>query len=260
MVYCWRGGQRSGSFASILSQIGWRADTVAGGYQSYRRLVVQALYEQPVAAPFVLLDGNTGSAKTAVLERLAESGVQVLDLEGLARHRGSVLGPVAEAQPSQKGFETAIAMNLALADPARPVVVEAESSKVGERMVPPSVWAAMQAAPRIAIDVPVAARAEYLARAYRDVTQDVEAFGARLDLLIPFHGHSQVEAWRGMLTSGAHEALAAELIERHYDPRYAKSRDRSDPLIRATVKADALDDEGIAEVSRAVAEAVIQIS
>ena len=77
LVYCWRGGQRSGSFASILAQIGWRVELVAGGYKAFRGLVVDALYHQPVPAPVVVLDGNTGSAKTEVLALLAARGVQV---------------------------------------------------------------------------------------------------------------------------------------------------------------------------------------
>ena len=92
LVYCWRGGQRSGSFASILAQIGWRVETIAGGYKAWRGLVVEALYDQPFPCPVVVLDGNTGSAKTEILNMLPGLGVQVLDLEGLARHRGSLFG------------------------------------------------------------------------------------------------------------------------------------------------------------------------
>jgi tRNA 2-selenouridine synthase len=99
LVYCWRGGQRSGSFASILGQIGWRVDTIAGGYKAWRALVVKALYETPVASPVVVLDGNTGSAKTEVLLRLGAMGMQVIDLEGLARHRGSLFGHMPGGQP-----------------------------------------------------------------------------------------------------------------------------------------------------------------
>ncbi|MFN5828613.1 MAG: tRNA 2-selenouridine(34) synthase MnmH, partial [Rhodobacterales bacterium] len=131
LVYCWRGGQRSGSFASILSQIGWRVETVAGGYKTYRSLVVQALYDAPVPSRVIVLDGNTGTAKTELLALMAERGVQVIDLEGLANHRGSLFGGRAGGQPSQKGFESRLAMALAALDPTRPLVVEAESSKIG---------------------------------------------------------------------------------------------------------------------------------
>ena len=83
LIYCWRGGQRSGSFASILAQIGWRAETLDGGYRSYRRLVVQTLYDNPFPTRVVLLDGNTGTAKTELLRLLGPRGVQAIDLEGL---------------------------------------------------------------------------------------------------------------------------------------------------------------------------------
>ncbi len=101
LVYCWRGGQRSGSFATILSQIGWRVDLVKGGYKSWRGLVVRAVYDDPVPSPVIVLDGNTGSAKTEILNRLPALGVQVIDLEGLAHHRGSLFGAMGP-QPSQK--------------------------------------------------------------------------------------------------------------------------------------------------------------
>ena len=109
LVYCWRGGQRSGSFASILSQIGWRAQTIEGGYRSYRRLVVQAMHEEALPHRLILLDGNTGTAKTELLALLAARGAQVVDLEHLAAHRGSLFGGVEQPQPSQKAFEGALA-------------------------------------------------------------------------------------------------------------------------------------------------------
>jgi tRNA 2-selenouridine synthase len=151
--------------------VGWRVETVEGGYRSFRRAVVRALYDDPFPSPVVLLDGNTGTAKTAILARLKARGAQVIDLEGLARHRGSLLGGMG-GQPSQKAFETALATEVAALDPGRPVVIEAESSKVGDLIVPPAVWKAMVAAERVEVAAPVAARAEYLARAYADLTAD----------------------------------------------------------------------------------------
>ena len=153
LVYCWRGGQRSGSFASILSQIGWRAETLSGGYQSYRRLVAKRLYDDAFPSPIILLDGNTGTAKTEVLHRLADRGVQTIDLEGLANHRGSVLGARGD-QPSQKGFESALAGQVAGLDPGRPVILEAESSKIGKLNIPGRVFEAMKAAKRFRIEAP----------------------------------------------------------------------------------------------------------
>ena len=226
LVYCWRGGQRSGSFASILQQIGWRVDTIAGGYKAWRALVVKALYDTPVASKVVVLDGNTGSAKTEVLNLLPGLGVQVIDLEGLARHRGSLFGHLPGGQPSQKAFEVALALELARLDPSRPVVVEAESSKVGNCRLPPQLWKAMVAAPRVAIAAPRAARADYLTRAYRDMVEDAAKLASVIELLRAAHPHDLVDEWLRLAGTGEFAALADSLMAHHYDPRYEKHRAR----------------------------------
>lgn len=248
LVYCWRGGQRSGSFATILAQIGWRVETLEGGYQTYRRLVVQRLYDDDVPSPLVLLDGNTGTAKTDILAALRSLGVQVIDLEGLANHRGSALGGRGE-QPSQKAFESALAAEIDALDPARPVLVEAESSRIGRLNLPPRLFAAMKAAPRIEISAPVEARAAYLTRAYADLIADQPALEGRLDRLVRLQGREKVENWKALAAGGRHVELAAELIRDHYDLRYRKVRDRigsSDITTLETAKLDPADIEGLA--------------
>ncbi|MCZ8078535.1 MAG: tRNA 2-selenouridine(34) synthase MnmH [Rhodobacteraceae bacterium] len=240
LVYCWRGGQRSGSFASILSQIGWRVEVVQGGYKSWRRLVVEALYDQPFAHRLMVLDGNTGTAKTEVLALLAARGVQVVDLEGLANHRGSLFGHMGE-QPSQKAFEGRLALALARLDPSRPVVVEAESAKVGECRLPPKLWRAMVTAPRISIEAPRAARAKYLVRAYADLVADVARLDAVVASLAPAHPREVIAEWRAMAAAGAFVDLADGLMARHYDPRYGKHRARMEVPV-TEVAVEALDD------------------
>ncbi|MBI1220087.1 MAG: tRNA 2-selenouridine(34) synthase MnmH [Rhodobacteraceae bacterium] len=227
LVYCWRGGQRSGSFATILSQIGWRTETIAGGYKAYRSLVVQACYDTPIASPVVLLDGNTGSAKTELLHLLAARGVQVIDLEGMANHRGSLFGAMPGGQPGQRAFESRLAAALAALDPARPVVIEAESSKVGNRALPSPLWKAMCAGPRLHIAAPRAARARYLARAYADLTEDAAQLARVIDLLRPLHAAEVIHRWHALAATGAFAQLADELMARHYDPRYDKQRART---------------------------------
>jgi tRNA 2-selenouridine synthase len=259
LVYCWRGGQRSGSFASILGQIGWRVDVIAGGYKAWRALVVKALYDTPVASPVVVLDGNTGSAKTDVLLRLGAMGVQVIDLEGLARHRGSLFGHMPGGQPSQKAFEVALALQLARLDPLRPVVVEAESSKVGNLRVPPQLWKAMLAAPRVAIAAPRAARAQYLTRAYADMVADADKLAGVIELLRLSHAHEQVDAWRAMAGAGQFAGLASSLMEAHYDPRYDKHRERmAVPLVEIAV--DRLDDGDLDGLAQRVADEVVRLT
>ena len=223
LVYCWRGGQRSGAMATILAQVGWRTAVLAGGYKTYRRHVTSRLYDQAPALRLVLLDGRTGSGKTEILGRLAARGVQTLDLEALADHRGSVFGGAGRPQPSQKMFESRLLAAIDGLDPARPIVVEAEASKIGDRMAPPMLWRAMAAAPRIMVTAPLAARAGFLAVHYADVVSDRAAFEATLARL-PIHiGRATLAEWRGLADAGDLEALAAGLIGAHYDPAYDRA-------------------------------------
>ncbi|MFK7835223.1 MAG: tRNA 2-selenouridine(34) synthase MnmH [Sulfitobacter sp.] len=226
LVYCWRGGQRSGAFATILDQVGWRVQLLKGGYQSYRKQVVKTLYETPVQHRLMLIDGGTGTAKTALLHHLAKAGAQTLDLEGLAAHRGSLFGGTQVEQPSQKMFETRLSSALGLLDPAQMTFVEAESSRIGERMIPPSLWAQMTAAPRLRLAAPLDARATFLCRAYADLTEDGAHLAEVIDQLRPYHAAARIAEWHAQVQTGDWKGLSAGLIAEHYDPRYAKSADR----------------------------------
>ena len=255
LVYCWRGGQRSGSFASILAQIGWRVELVDGGYRSYRRLVAERLYDQPLGLRPVLIDGGTGSGKTQLLGALARAGAQVLDLEGLANHRGSNFGGWAEGQPSQKMFGSRLAQAVHRLDPARPVFVEAESNAIGSVLIPPALWKAMQVAPVVRMNVPIPARARFLTTAYPDLTADADLLARRIDALRPYHAATRIEAWHDLARDGAFAALAEALIETHYDPRYA----RGDRFNRPVLGAVALDDLAETDLARA-AEQVMALA
>ncbi len=226
MVYCWRGGQRSGTFTWLLREVGWRAEQVDGGYRTYRRLVAAMLHDTPLPFRFVVLAGMTCTAKTALLEELGREGMQVLDLEGLARHRGSVFGGHADPQPAQKMFESRIARALCALDPARPVVVEAESSKIGDCLVPPRLWERMCEAPRVEVTADLEQRSDFFLTAYEDLVADPDGFCATLDKLVRLQGHERVEAWQGLVRQGAFRQVAAELMRDHYDPRYARSEAR----------------------------------
>lgn len=255
LVYCWRGGQRSGSFASILAQIGWRVGLIEGGYKSYRRLVVQAMYNDPLPHRLILLDGGTGTAKTRILAYLAAQGEQVLDLEALARHRGSLLGDRPGGQPSQKTFESGVAMALAGMDPRRPVFVEAESNKIGARIVPPSLWQAMLGADHVRVDAPLAARATYLVETYGELLQESEVLDEKLAILSRYHGRDRVEAWRQMARDQAFKPLAEELVQVHYDPSYRRSSRRAGPPLFDLTMAT-LDEPALQEAAFRIASAV----
>ncbi|MEY8801734.1 tRNA 2-selenouridine(34) synthase MnmH [Leisingera sp. XS_AS12] len=254
LVYCWRGGQRSGSFTWMLQQIGWRAEVVAGGYQSYRRLVHQAMYETELPHRLVLLEGYTGSAKTEILKRAGALGVQVLDLEGLANHRGSLLGERSTPQPSQKAFESAVAWALMQLDPKRPVLVEAESNKIGQRILPPTLWEAMKKSPRVEIHAPVAARSSYLVRAYDDILSDADRLREKLAPLRAHRSGAVVDGWFKCISAGDRAGLTQALMVEHYDPAYRKSRAAIGAKVLARFDTDRLDDTGLDETARKVAE------
>ena len=242
LVYCWRGGQRSNAMATVLDQVGWRVSVLKGGYRTWRRVVTAALYDAEPDIRVILLDGDTGSGKTEILARLSALGLQTLDLEGLAGHRGSLFGGFRGIeQPSQKMFESRLMEALAGLDRARPILVEAESSKIGERMTPPMLWKAMAAAPFIDLRVPLAARARYLVRAYDDIVLDPAALEQALGRLPGSHGRKRLADWLDLARSGRFEALAQSLMQEHYDPAYQRSRRQDQRRRLGVVEVEDLD-------------------
>ncbi len=260
LVYCWRGGQRSGAMATVLAQVGWRTAVLAGGYKTYRAHVRRRLYDETPALGLLLLDGPTGSGKTEILGRLAARGVQTLDLEALAEHRGSLFGGVAgRGQPSQKMFESRLLSGLEALDISRPIVIEAESSKVGDRMVPPAVWTAMASAPRILLAVPPQERARYLARHYADVVTDRVLFDATLARLPVYPGRKALSAWSNLADAGDLVGLAADLIGSHYDPAYARCSRKAGGAPAAMVEMAGLSEADQEAAAAAIVRLVSEI-
>ena len=253
LIYCWRGGQRSNAMATILSQIGWRASVLKGGYKTYRRNVIASLYDAESEFQMVLLEGNTGTAKTEILLRLAGQGVQVIDLEGLAAHRGSIFGGLAaEKQPRQRMFESKLLNRLNQMDFTRPILCEAESSKIGDIILPPTIWKAMLAAPAIELTAKSAARSRYLVTAYGDIIADKARLESMLDGLVHLQGQARVDGWKQLAVAGRFEALAGELIEHHYDPSYFRSRRRNDRTGLGMIQMPSLDEAGQNAVMREI--------
>ncbi|HUN91319.1 MAG TPA: tRNA 2-selenouridine(34) synthase MnmH [Burkholderiaceae bacterium] len=224
LVYCWRGGERSGAMAHVLGRIGWRAQQLAGGYKAYRRLIVEDLESLPGRYALRVVIGPTGSGKTRLLGSLARAGAQVLDLEALARHRGSVLGCVpSQAQPSQRSFESAIWWALSACDPRRPVFVEAESRRIGVLQVPNALLERIRASECLRIQMPLAQRVRLLRDEYGHLEQDPGLLAAQLGRLVDVHGRERIAQWNAQARSGAWEALVGELLRIHYDPMYERS-------------------------------------
>jgi tRNA 2-selenouridine synthase len=253
LIHCWRGGMRSRSMALVLSAIGWQVTLLRGGYQTWRREVVACLEKDGCALPIVLIDGQTGVAKTAVLEEMSNLGAQTIDLEGMANHRGSVFGGHPQsAQPSQKYFETCIWNKLRAMDFRQPVYVEAESSLVGVRRVPARLWKSMKTAPRVTIHAAMIARAKYLVGAYPELISDRDRLCDAIDQLASRHSKTLLETWHQLASDGAHRELAEQLITHHYDPAYNRARVRREARSALSVHTETLDPPAIAKLAREI--------
>jgi tRNA 2-selenouridine synthase len=225
LVYCWRGGQRSGSMAWFLDQMGFRTHTIEGGYKAFRHAVMADLEALPLGMNFRVLCGKTGSGKTRLLQALHVAGGQVLDLEGLASHRGSVLGAVpGQPQPTQKAFETALWHTLRRFDPARPVFVESESRKIGQLRLPEALILRMRLNGEcILLNLPDPARLSLLLADYAFFVQEPELFCQHLDGLKEVRGRAMVSEWQAAVREGRIAEVFLDLMLRHYDPGYLKS-------------------------------------
>ncbi len=234
LVYCWRGGKRSGSLSLVLDQIGFRVTLVEGGYKAFRAAVLAELPTLAQRQQYRVICGPTGSGKTRLLQALAQAGAQVLDLEGLAHHRSSVLGLVpGQPQPSQKQFDTRIWEQLRRFDPAQPVYVESESKKVGNVAVPEALIAAMRASACLRLELPEHERVELLLEDYEWFVREPEFFCERLAALAELRGRAVVEGWQAQVRAGQTREVVRELLVQHYDPGYAASIQRNFKLYGA---------------------------
>ena len=224
LLYCWRGGQRSGAMSIILAQVGWAAHKLEGGYKTYRRDVLEKLETLPQKFTFRVICGPTGSGKSRLLAALADCGQQVLDLEMLAKHRGSVLGKLPDqAQPSQKWFDSMLLQAMQGLDPARPVYVEAESNKIGAITLPPALMTAMHESECLLLETPLPTRVAGLLEDYHHYLNNPDTLIAHLQSLHRFHGTKQLEHWNSLIRAGDFAALVAELLTLHYDPSYFRA-------------------------------------
>lgn len=227
LVYCWRGGQRSGAMVHVLAAIGWPARQLEGGYRAFRRHVLAELEELPRRLRLRIVCGPTGSGKSRLLRHLASRGAQVLDLEEIACHRGSVLGALPQPQPSQKGFETQLWSALRAMDPRRVVFVESESRKVGQLRLPDALIEHMRSSECVRLQLPTEARVRLLRDEYAHFEADGPALMRQLDCLVGLHGRERVEHWKRLAAERRWEEMVRRLLEEHYDPAYHRSISRN---------------------------------
>lgn len=242
---------RSHSFATVLAAVGWRMTVLAGGYKTYRAHVVRELDAVPRLFSYRLIAGDTGCGKTRLLHRLAARGAQTIDLEGLAGHRGSILGSVGP-QPPQRLFESQVLAAFDRLDPGQPVWVEAESHRIGDRHLPRALWDGMRAAGGVEVRAPFHARVRHLLAEYAHFLADPEPLRQRLRQLDRRLGPRQIEEWEGMLDASRWEALAGSLLAAHYDPRYGASVRRCFPHVMRAVQLDAVMDTALDALAMAL--------
>ena len=232
LVYCWRGGKRSGSLALILGQIGFKVSIIEGGYKAFRSQLVEAIPPLVKTLSWRVICGPTGAGKTRLLHCLKSQGAQVLDLEGLANHRSSVLGIMPGLpQPSQKHFDTLLWNELRQFDPSKPVYIESESRKVGNLAVPEALILAMRASPCFKLELSDDERVKLLLEDYDFFVKNPSFFSQRLDALVAIRGKQVVEEWQRLIMTGDIEKVVRDLLLTHYDPTYFASMQRNFLLI-----------------------------
>ncbi len=240
---------------TIFRSIGWNARQLEGGYKAWRREVVAELEVLPRQFRYRVLCGATGSAKSRILQAIGALGEQIVDLEALACHKGSVLGVLPDApQPPQKHFETTLLTTLRRLDPARPVYVEAESRKIGRLQVPDAMIESIRAGDCLAIEAPLAARVDFLLRDYDYFLRDPAWLNSRLAALKALRGGETVARWQAYASQGEWRALVEELLTGHYDPLYQRSQERNYAGFGTphTIAAAQLTPAGIAAAAQAI--------
>jgi tRNA 2-selenouridine synthase len=257
LVYCWRGGKRSAAMAHILREIGWDAQTLPGGYKAYRRWVVEQLEKKPEGLEFCVIHGPTGSGKSRFLSSLKRAGAQVLDLEDLAAHRGSVLGGLPDRpQPSQKMFESLLLKEMSALDATRPVFVEGESKKIGQIQVPEALIGCMRTSRCLLLETDLETRVTLLLDEYRHFLENRQALDAQLDCLVALHGRERVAEWKALAARGAWREFVSRLLIEHYDPAYHRSSTRNFARLpeARTVRIASPDDPAFSRSAQALLE------
>ena len=258
LVYCWRGGTRSGAMVQVLNDIGWHAQQLPGGYKAYRRRVIAKIAELAAALCFVVLCGRTGVGKTKLLEALHNQSKQVIDLENLANHKGSVLGaPTVGTQPSQKSFDSRLCATLQVLDPKHVVYVEAESSKIGCIQLPTVLLDAMRRGQCIHIAATRSARVSFLSAEYRHFLQNPALFRQAIERLAAYTANKKITHWLSLHKEGKIAELVADLLVSHYDPFYTRSMKKNFKHYKNTstkIQLDNIDEWNLSKAAETIAQ------
>jgi tRNA 2-selenouridine synthase len=254
LIYCWRGNLRSHGMAVIFRAIGWRTRLLTGGYKAWRRFLIgdlDALLKREKPG-LVVLGGLTGCAKTRLLHELARQGGQILDLEGLANHKGSILGRSPDSsQPSQKRFESRLWEQFQTFDPDRPVFTEAESNRIGRLQCPPTLWHRLGRSRVILVDLPLSERVRFLRRDYPYFLENPEALREPLNGLRRLRGHDLVDRWLHKIQARDWTGFLESILTDHYDRCYRRpgSNDSIYPEPESTLRLPSAEADDLAKAA-----------
>ncbi|MCP8969103.1 tRNA 2-selenouridine(34) synthase MnmH [Ectobacillus ponti] len=228
VVYCWRGGMRSRSIVVTMGTLGIPVVQLTGGIRSYRELVTEGLEEAAAnPKPYLVLEGNTGTGKTEILQRLQQEGYPVMDLEGLASHRGSIFGQIGLEVRSQKMFESLLYWRLQELKDAPYYIIEAESKRIGRITLPPFLLAGKEGGTRIRLHLPMSERADIICEIYRfDLYKD-KFYAAFQGISRHLPDGVRMEAEEAFHTENVHRIVEI-LFEYYYDPRYEHAANQYD--------------------------------
>jgi tRNA 2-selenouridine synthase len=253
LIYCWRGGQRSKAFSLILSEVGWRTFQLEGGYKKYRNEVINFLNKVGSKLKIILISGKTGSAKTKILQNIKLQGGQILDLENLANHKGSLLGKIPDLkQPSQKLFESKLYHQIKQLDLRRNVYIEAESSKIGNIHIPKTLWAKMIVSPRIEIKADIELRSSFLLKDYKYMCENPELIKPIIYGLKNRLSKKLINDWMELITKKLWLDLTKSFLENHYDPSYSSNTIKNDRKVIKEIQAKSFSKEEINKITKLI--------
>lgn len=240
-VFCWRGGMRSKTAATVLDLMGIHTTRLNGGVRSYRQWVVQELEKEDFSPSFIVLNGYTGTGKTVILKRLADSGYPVIDFENIAGHRGSIFGQIGLEPSNQKKFDSLLIHELERFKTEPHVFIEGESRRIGKVSLPQFIYEKKENGMQIVIHLPLAERVKIVLADYEPWNYPerfIEAFQ-----LIEKRLHTPISNLIETYLENGEFGLAVELLlEHYYDPRYRHSGDQNTELQKVDIEAENVED------------------
>ncbi|MFD5022484.1 tRNA 2-selenouridine(34) synthase MnmH [Paenibacillus sp. NPDC058367] len=247
-VFCWRGGMRSRTTATVLSLMDIHAYRLIGGYKAYRKWVLDELESYEFKAKPYVIHGNTGTGKTNLLHRLKAQSYPVLDLEGMAGHRGSIFGEIGLHANNQKTFDSLLMEELIKLGDAPYVLFEAESKKIGKVVMPPFMAEQKEIGTQIWIEMPLQARVQQILEDYRPEEYKEQCISAFRSIKSRIHIPIAAEIERCLQADMFGEAVAL-LLEYYYDPKYDYTSTQYEGIERVTFKVNNLDEAEAAVIS-----------